>query len=241
MAKSLAGRCQCERAFGPNPSGGDRREAWKNRRAVGGIGCLCAGLPICLDRLPWVCLVCSPGILSIWGCDWSLDRGRDRFRHQSTLASAGLRFRCSHETDIFEVLLVKLGLLLIQVAAFVLLIGGFWSRSFPLMMVIGFVMANLHAFAEAGEAVGFLSYRYGLVAWMRVFVGTVMYAAPVGYAFIVGAPSGAEAIHAALRIGSFAGLLVVSGYLWKTYRMLADFPDREGGTSPLGVQRGGWG
>lgn len=128
-----------------------------------------------------------------------------------------------------RVLLVKLGLLLIQVAAFVLLIGGFWSRSFTLMMVIGFVMANLHAFAEAGEAVGFLSYRYGLVAWMRVFVGTVMYAAPVGYAFIVGAPSGAEAIHAALRIGSFAGLLVVSGYLWKTYRMLADFPGSRGG------------
>ena len=129
-----------------------------------------------------------------------------------------------------RVLAVKLVLSLILVAGFVLLMeGGFWSRPFPAMVVTGLIMANLHALVETCESVGFLFRRHHLVALVRVVLGLMMYAMPAAAALFMGRPSGEVMIQPLLSAGLLAGLLILSGYVWKTSRMLVDGPDSEQG------------
>jgi O-antigen/teichoic acid export membrane protein len=125
-----------------------------------------------------------------------------------------------------RVLAAKLGLSFIQILAFVLLIqGGIWTRSFPTMMVTGLIMANLHAFVDTCEAVGFIRHRYRLVALVRVVLGMVMYAAPVCVVLLAGGTSRETAIQTALQTGIFGGTLILLGYIWKTSRMLTALPE----------------
>lgn len=123
-----------------------------------------------------------------------------------------------------RVLATKVGLSFIQIAAFVLLLeGGIWTRSSPVMVVTGLVMANLHAFVETCEAVGFICHRYRLVAVMRVVLGLVMYAVPVCVVLLARDRS-EVAIQAVLQASMFGGIGILVGYGWKTSRMLMNLP-----------------
>lgn len=125
-----------------------------------------------------------------------------------------------------QVLAVKIGLSFLQVAGFgALMWGGFWGRAFPAMVITGLIMANLHALVETGEVVGFLFRRHKLVAWLRVVLGMMMYAVPVGVALFAGRPSGVGLIQHVLWVGVCVGMLILSGYLWMTSRMLVDLPE----------------
>lgn len=124
-----------------------------------------------------------------------------------------------------RVLVAKLGLSFIQIVAFVpLMQGGIWSRSFPLMMVIGLIMANLHALVETCEAVGFICHRHRLVALVRVVLGLMLYAAPVCAVLLAG-DHAETMIQSLLQAGLFGGMLILSGYVWKASRMLVDLPE----------------
>jgi hypothetical protein len=100
------------------------------------------------------------------------------------------------------------------------------------MVVTGLIMANLHALVETCESVGFLFRRHHLVALVRVVLGLMMYAMPAAAALFMGRPSGEVMIQPLLSAGLLAGLLILSGYVWKTSRMLVDGPESEQGVPP---------
>ncbi len=128
-----------------------------------------------------------------------------------------------------RVFAVKLWLSLIEIGAFVfVLTTGLWPRALPLMLVAGLVTANLHTLAESCEAAGFVHQWHRLIALFRVLLGAIMYAAPVVVMFFAGGEEKSEAIHTALQVGIFAGVLILLGYVWATARMLISGPTLQG-------------
>lgn len=124
-----------------------------------------------------------------------------------------------------RVLAMKLALSCVQIVALVgVMQSGLWNRPFPMMMVSGLTMANLHALVDTCEAVGFVCHRHRFVALMRAVLGLVLYAAPVSAVLLAGGAMD-SLIQYMLQAGIFVGLLILSGYIWMASRMLVDAPE----------------